>query len=114
MQEIKKLTQFDYYHSLESIKGNALVYYTSPACGACRQLKKALMLYLQRYDDLQVFEVDAVHDSGLVRTFEVFHLPSMFLYKTGEYHSQLHSEAHPDKLHKAIKAALLKAPEEEP
>ncbi|MEE9350815.1 MAG: thioredoxin family protein [Thiotrichaceae bacterium] len=114
MQKINKLTQFDYYHLIESMQSNALVYYTSPACGSCRHLRKALEHYLQTYDDLQIFEVDAVHEVGLVQSFEVFHLPSMFLYQSGKFHCELHCEAHPVKIHKAIAAALLNAPEEEP
>ena len=114
MKKIIPLTQFDYYHRLEETQGNALVYYTSPACGSCRHLRKALNLYVQTYDDLQVFEVDAVHEAGLVEAFEVFHLPSMFLYKSGQFYCELHCEAHPLKIHQAIEKALLKSPEEEP
>lgn len=114
MKKITALTQFDYYHTLEEIQTNALVYYTSPACGACRHLSTALELYLQQYNDLDIFVVDAVHEAGLVQTFGVFHLPSLFLYKAGHYHCQLHSEAHPVKIHNAIEQALQRDAEEEP
>jgi len=114
MQNINPLTQFDYYHVLENTEGNTLVYYTAPACGTCRQLKKSLAVYLETYDDLHIFEIDAVHETGLVNRFEVFHLPTMFLYQSGQFHCELHSEAHPEKLHKAVKEALMKVPEEEP
>ncbi len=114
MQKINSLSQLDYYHQLEETQGNALVYFTRPACGSCRHLRKALHLYLQTYDDLQIFEVDAVHEAGLVQTFEVFHLPSMFLYHSGQFHCELHSEAHPLKIHKAMISALASPPEEEP
>lgn len=114
MRSIKTLSQFDYYHQLASVQGLALVYYTAPACGTCHQLKRALTLYLQVHDDVEVFEVDAVHEAGLVNSFEVFHLPSMFLYQSGVFHCELHSEAHPEKLRLAIQEALLRAPEEEP
>ncbi|MEE9304324.1 MAG: thioredoxin family protein [Thiotrichaceae bacterium] len=114
MNKIINLTHFEYYHQLESTQGNTLVYYTSPACSTCRYLKKALLVYLQNYDDLHIFEVDAVHEAGLVQSFEVFHLPSMFLYQSGKFHCELHSEAHPEKIHQAIADALLKDPDEEP
>ncbi len=114
MKKINPLSQFDYYHRLEEMRGNALVYFTSSACGACRHLRKALNVYLQTYNDLQIFEVDAVHEAGLVQTFEVFHLPSMFLYHSGQFHCELQSEAHPFKIHQAIIRALANPPEEEP
>ncbi len=114
MQTIQKLTQFDYYHCLGNLSGDALVFFTSPACGACKQLRKALERYVQQYDNLRVFEIDAVHESGLVKTFEVFHLPSMFLYRDGQFHCELHSEAHPQKLHAAIAKAYQMPAEEEP
>jgi len=114
MRKINSLTQFDYYHRLEETQGNALVYYTSPACGSCRHLRKALNLYLQTYDDLQIFDVDAVHETGLVKAFEVFHLPTMFLYRSGQFHCELQSEAHPLKIHQAIEKALANPPEDEP
>lgn len=114
MQAIQSLSQFDYYHCLENTTGNVLVYFSSPACGSCKQLQRALQHYLQQYNDLQVYEVDAVHEAGLVQTFEVFHLPAMFLYHNGQFHCALHSEPHPQKLHEAITRALQQPAEEEP
>lgn len=114
MDKINPLNQFDYYHVLEQTKGKVLVYFSSPACGSCRYLKTALEQYLQTYDDLAVFEVDAVHEAGLVQTFNVFHLPSMFLYLDGKYHCQVHSQAHPVQLKQAIHEAIQRPAQEEP
>jgi thioredoxin-like negative regulator of GroEL len=70
---------------------------------------------LARQDpQLHLFEVDAQRDTALVREFEVFHLPSMFLFKDGHFHCALHSPANPDALRRHIDLALAAPAEEAP
>ena len=66
------------------------------------------------FADLQVFEVDAGEDLALTREFEVFHLPAMFLFRDGEYHCELHSEAQPQRLRAEIDEALAGSAQEAP
>lgn len=107
MHKITVLDEFNYYQSLGETDGVALVYYTSPDCGACRYLRRVLEEYLCLYDDLTVFEVEAVTSLALVNEFNIFHLPCMFLYQQGEYHCELQAEALPKHIYEAIKKALL-------
>jgi thiol-disulfide isomerase/thioredoxin len=114
MTKIARLDDLNFHHVLVETPGAALVFFTAPNCGACRSLKRALEIFLQEYESLPVFEVDAVHNGGLVNALEVFHLPSMFLYVDGHYHRELKCEALPARIHQAIQTALSLPAEEEP
>ena len=69
---------------------------------------------LHQYPPLPIFEVDAVHNGGLVNALEIFHLPALFLYVDGHYHRELQSEALPARIHHAIQTALSLPAEDEP
>lgn len=112
MASIRILEQFEFHHVLEETPGLSLVILTTPACGSCRRFKEVLSDYLERYGDLNVFEVDAERDLAITREFEVFHLPALFLFVNGQYHGTVQCEAHPERLRAAIQA-LLAAPAEE-
>ena len=112
--EIERLDQFDYQHRLESTRGAVLVFFTGPHCGACRQLRQTLIEYRAAQGGIRLFEVDAERDLALARALNVFHLPSMFLYRDGEFHCQLHSQPLPEPLHQAILKALREPADEEP
>lgn len=114
MAKIASLNDLNFHRVLAATPGAALVFFTAPHCGACRHLKQALQRYLQTYSELPVFEVDAVHNGGLVNALEVFHLPAMFLYVDGHYHCELHCEPLPIRVHAAIQFALTQPAQEEP
>ncbi len=117
MAEIKTLTEFSYHQSLAETTGVVLVYFTASGCGACRHLAKVLQQYhLYKTTDIAVtiFNIDASMSLALVNEFNVFHLPSMFLYQQGQYHCQLHAEPLLAAIALAIKKALQQPAEEEP
>lgn len=116
MAEIKTLTEFDYHQCLAETTNLALVYFTAPYCSACHHLTKVLQQYLQSSNDndIAIFNVDAGMSMALVNEFNVFHLPSMFLYQHGHYHCQLHAEPLPTAITQAIHRALQLPAEEEP
>lgn len=114
MPPIQTLEQFDFHHRLEATPGTALVVFSAPACGACRALKRELLGAGEVLSGVTVFEVDAQRDMGLVREFEVFHLPSLFLYQEGRFHCQLQARAEARDLARAIAQALQHAPQEQP
>ncbi|OQX02647.1 MAG: thioredoxin [Thiothrix lacustris] len=114
MTIIAHLTDLNFHHVLAETPGAALVFFTAPNCGACRNLKTALRKWLHDYPPLPVFEVDAVHNGGLVNALEIFHLPALFLYVDGHYHRELQSEALPARIHAAIQTALQLPAEDEP
>jgi thioredoxin-like negative regulator of GroEL len=92
----------------------ALVMFTGAGCSSCRAWKQLLAGYRARYADLILFEVDAGLAQALAREFNVFHLPALFLYRDGHYHSPLACEADPDKLAATIAAALAAPAQEAP
>lgn len=114
MTAIARLDDLHFHHVLAETPGAALVFFTAPHCGACRNLKRALEKFLQEYQPLPVFEVDAVHNGGLVNALEIFHLPAMFLYMDGHYHRELKCEPLPARIHHAIQATLSLPAEDEP
>lgn len=111
---MRQLDGFNFHHVLADTKGVSLVIFTGPHCGACRQLKQVLAQNAERFVAMNLFEVDAQQDMGLVNEFAVFHLPALFLFRDGHYHCELHSEARPQHLLDAIESALRQAPQEAP
>ncbi|MEZ5453115.1 MAG: thioredoxin family protein [Thiothrix sp.] len=114
MTKIARLDDLNFHHVLTETPGVALVFFTAPNCGACRSLKQALGKFLREYEPLPVFEVDAVHNGGLVNALEVFHLPAMFLYVDGNYHRELQCVPLPARIDAAIRQAKNLPSEEEP
>jgi thiol-disulfide isomerase/thioredoxin len=111
---LASLNDLNFHHVLGETPGAALVFFTAPDCGACKNLKQAVGIFLQTYSSLPVFEVDAVHNGGLVSALDVFHLPALFLYVDGHYHRELKCEALPARIHHAVETALHLPAEEEP
>ncbi len=89
--KLAMLDQFSFHHVLEETPGTALVLFTTPYCGSCKAMKQAL-LQLEADSGLHLFEVDAGTDQALVESFEVFHLPALFLFQDGAYHAPLEVE----------------------
>ncbi len=109
-----QLSQFDFHHVLNETPSTSVVMFGSPECGACRRLKQAFDQLAQIAPELHLFEVDVQRDTALAREFEVFHLPSMFLFQNGRYHAPLHSHATPDALQRQIALALAQPAQEAP
>jgi thioredoxin-like negative regulator of GroEL len=114
MSDLPALTQFDLHHRLAEVAGPAVVCFTAPACGSCRQMKRALAALRSDRPELPVFEVDAQHEAGLAREFAIFHLPALFLFVDGEYHRPVEAEPLAERLAAAIDAALGLPPLEAP
>lgn len=111
---LRRLGQHDFHHTLDDVSGVSLVLFTGPACGTCHRLKYLLRERADLFSDLHLFEVDAQQEMGLVREFEVFHLPGMFLFRDGQFHCQLHAPAVPEALRTAIDRALAGPAQEAP
>lgn len=110
----ENLSQFDFHHRLAELQGPTLVFFTSQDCGSCRHLKSILTSVRQLNPDWHVFEVDAQIEMGLTREFEIFHLPALFLFANGEFHSELRCEATPGAIHRAVLDALREPAQEAP
>lgn len=110
---MQQLDQFDFFPTLADTPGLALVFFSAAACGSCRYWRAMLEKYAAGAA-VTLFEVDAGVDQALARTFEVFHLPALFLFIDGEYHSPIHAEARPEALQTAIDRACRLPAEEAP
>lgn len=111
---VASLNQFDFHHTLAETPGVSLVMFGSPDCGGCRHLKQVFETLALQDPNLHLYSVDAQCDTALVREFEVFHLPSMFLFRDGRYHCPLHSPAQVDALRRHIALALAEPAQEAP
>jgi thioredoxin 1 len=112
--ELTLLDQFDFHHRISDTRGTALVIFTGPACGCCIAWKRLLHDYATRASGTRVFEVDAERDLALAREFDVFHLPTIFLFRDGEFHGELQCEAGLAAVQSAIRSLLNQEPQELP
>ncbi|NOY67417.1 MAG: thioredoxin family protein [Gammaproteobacteria bacterium] len=106
MSVFQTLNTHEFHHVLEVQTGVSVVMFTSKGCGSCRVWTQLLTEYHNQHD-ITIFEVDAERDMALTNEFEVFHLPALFLYKGGQFHSPLQCEAQIVKLENAINDCLL-------
>jgi thioredoxin-like negative regulator of GroEL len=111
---MRKLVDDNFYDTLHSSQGVSLVVFTSVGCASCRAWKEVLKAYLAVDNKMMIFEVDAHESMALANEYEIFHLPALFLFRDGEYHSALHSEANVDQIRKAIQQALQAPAQEAP
>lgn len=88
--------------------------FTGPSCSSCRAWKKLLEKYQHNHPDLALFEVDAEQDMALVREFDVFHLPAIFLFVDGHFHCEFQSEATLAAIERSINTALAAPAQEMP
>lgn len=106
------LDEFDYHHRLAHTRGIALVLFSSPQCGTCRVVERHLATGAPAATTL--FRVDVQRATALARAFEVFHLPTLLLYRDGAYHARLDCEVTPAALDAAIARALVLPAQDEP
>ncbi|HET9114267.1 MAG TPA: protein disulfide isomerase family protein [Burkholderiales bacterium] len=110
---LQVLSEFDFHHRLAAAPGVSLVLFTAPDCGSCR-----MWLHLLEGFSSPLLQngyvVDVAVATALANEYEVFHLPSLFLFADGKFHAPLHAEALPAALHQAIADTLNCAPQEEP
>lgn len=114
MLDLPKLDQFDFHQRLANLSGVSLVMFSSPDCGGCRHLAAVLGQLRRERPDWRVFEVDAQRDSALIHEFEVFHLPTLFLFQDGRFHCELQAPAARVAIAAAIDAALRLPAEDAP
>lgn len=106
------IDEFHFHARLRQTPGAALVLFSSPDCGSCRQVERRLPAAVG--PDIALYKVDVQKSTALARQYEVFHLPALFLFRDGHYHAKLECEVTPEKLERAIEAALAGPAQEEP
>ena len=111
---LPRLTQFDFHHRLAQVPGTAVVLFTRRGCGACRGMGRVLEQWRAAGDAPALLVVDAETDTALVREFEVFHLPALFVFHGGAYHGRLEAPPRLPLLREALAACLARPAEEAP
>lgn len=107
------LSQRDYHACLANTPGLAVVLFSQPHCGACRAWKRLLPEALSEIT-AHFYEVDVALETGMARYFDIFHLPTIYLYRDGQFHAELQAEARVETIQRAAHALLAAAPQEEP
>lgn len=83
---------------------DALVVLTSPFCGACRAMLRALAeLSAERVPTILVADVG--ESPGLAADLEVHHLPALFLFRDGALHRPIEAPPRAPALLAAVVAA---------
>lgn len=107
------LTEGDYHARLARTQGLAVVLFSHVHCGSCRVWKcllpEALSTTVQHF-----FEVDVALDTGAARYFGIFHLPTIYLYRHGQFHAELQCEAGIDVIQRTTRALFDLPAQEEP
>ena len=109
----ERLAEGDFHRRIAASSGMAVVLFSAPRCGACRAWKHLLPSALA--DQASVFyEVDVSEATGVARYFDIFHLPTIYLYRDGQFHAELQCEARPDSIRQATHELLNTAAQDEP
>lgn len=107
-----ELTDFDAEQRLLQLRGTSLLIFTSTGCASCRWTRHALPSMGLDVDRL--CWVDAGDNGGLVERYGVYHLPSLFLTRDGQFFGALQCPLNLSELNGAIQQTLHLAPEELP
>ncbi|MHB1214795.1 MAG: thioredoxin family protein [Thiobacillus sp.] len=108
-----RLAEGDFHTRLAASSGVAVVLFSAPHCGACRAWKRLLPSALA--DQAGVFyEVDVSEATGVARYFDIFHLPTIYVYRDGHFHAELQCEARPDSIRLAAHRLLSVPAQDEP
>lgn len=114
MLRLMKLLDESSFHSVLHTSPNvSIVMFSGPGCGACRRLEKHLPDWLSGQVGY-FYKVDVQKSTGLARAYEVFHLPSLFVFVNGRYHAPLQAEAAPGPMQAALQQLLNQPAHEEP
>ena len=90
-----------------------MVLFSAPHCGACGAWKQLLPSALADQADV-FYEVDVSEATGVARYFDIFHLPTVYLYRDGQFHAELQCEARPDSIRQTTYQLLNTPAQDEP
>ena len=108
-----RLAEGDFHRSLAAASGIAAVLFSAPHCGACRAWRRLLPEALSGLAD-RLFEVDVSEATGVARYFGIFHLPTVYLYRDGQFHAELQCEGRAEAIRPTVQGLLAAPPQDEP
>ena len=107
------LCEGDFHIRVAATTGVAVVLFSAPHCSSCRAWKQLLPQALADVAD-DLFEVDVSEATGVARYFDIFHLPTIYLYRDGRFHAELQCEARPATILETVRQLLAGPAQEEP
>lgn len=60
-----------------------------------------------------LYEVDVSEATGVARYFGIFHLPTLYLYRNGQFHAELQCEARLEAIRQAVQRMLVAPAQDE-
>jgi thioredoxin-like negative regulator of GroEL len=108
-----RLAEGEFHRRLAASSGLGVVLFSAPHCGACRAWKMLLPQALADMADA-FHEVDVSEATGIARYFDIFHLPTVYLYRDGRFHAELQCEARREAIRQAVHALLAAPAQSEP
>lgn len=90
-----------------------MVLFSAPGCGACRAWKRLLPGALSDLANA-LFEVDVGEATGVARYYNIFHLPTIYLYRDGQFHAELQCEVRHDSVRQSALRMLAEPAQDEP
>lgn len=90
-----------------------MVLFSAPGCGACQAWIRLLPDALSGLADT-LFEVDVSEATGVARYYNIFHLPTIYLYRDGEFHAELQCEARHDRIRQSALRVIAEPAQDEP
>lgn len=111
---IELLDQFVFHHRLSETTGVALILFSAQGCGSCKQMRLVLEHLSRVHLPWSFYEVDVGLDQALAREFEVFHLPTVFVYRDGVYRSPLNVSPNIRDIEKGVEDILSRPAEDPP
>lgn len=113
-QTFLPLDQFNFHQKISETNNVALAMFEKQGCSSCNHWKNLLFDYKKNNPNIDLFIVDAESEAALAQEFDIFHLPAFYLYKDGQFHSELQCEGKQDRLEQAIEKHLNAPPCEAP
>lgn len=110
--EQRQLTDFDVDQHLLTLPGVSLLIFTSIGCSSCRWARQhlpALALPVER-----LCWIDAEENGGAVQRYGVFHLPTLFVVRDGEFYGALRCTLSTAALTEGLEQSLARTPEDLP
>lgn len=108
-----QLSEGNFHRRIADTPGVAAVLFTAPHCSACRAWRRALPEALAGIAD-QLYEVDVAEATGIARGYDIFHLPTIHLYRNGRFHAELQCEVRREAIRTTASILLAAPAQEEP
>lgn len=110
---MSRVTEGEFHARVAATRGVAVVLFSTSHCGACRAWKTLLPDALSGLVDV-FYEVDVSEATGVARYFDIFHLPTVYLYRDGTFHAELQCEARRAAIREAVRRLLAAPAQDEP